>query len=180
VTWRHVRGQSDAAEGELIAITDNLVNTNGREADSSARAVANVASFQRAAVGGARNHSRAAQALQPRKATCMIVMRMRVEEVFHVSNVKAQRVDVGDDLRHGLRHHAIDQKVSIGRSDQERTHRFAADIVDVSDNLERRKRSIPPAINGPFVERRVLRRVDHSIACQSLRGRWRGTTEKGK
>jgi hypothetical protein len=52
--------------------------------------------------------------LQTRKPARMVDMGMAVEQIFHGARVKTQRLDVANDLRRGLRHHAVDQDMAFG------------------------------------------------------------------
>ena len=62
---------------------------------------------------GTRGDLGAAGALQGRDPAGVIVVRVRIDDELHVLEPKAQLLDVGRDLRRGLRESAIDEHVSL-------------------------------------------------------------------
>src|SRR4029077_14056119 len=73
----------------------------------------------------------------------MIEVRMADQQDFHIAEVKAEFFDAGLNLWNRLLQIAVDQNVPLRCGDQHSRESFAADIVDVSGHLVRRKRLGP-------------------------------------
>src|SRR5208283_471682 len=69
----------------------------------------------------------------------MIEVRMADQENFHIVEMKAKFFDAGLNLWDRTLEIAVDQNVSLRRGDQKSRESFAAEVVDVSGHLVRRK-----------------------------------------
>ena len=90
----------DATKTDGVAVPDYAIDADRRERHVLGGAEVDGTCFESRAIGGAGDHLRAACALEPCKPPGMIDMRMTIEQVFHVANVEAERVNIGEDLRH--------------------------------------------------------------------------------
>ena len=136
-------GQGHSSEPDLIAIVDCAIDAYGWKRHVSGRAIVDASTFQCCAIARARDHERATRTLNGRQPARMVEMSVTVEQVLDVAHVEPQAADIRHDLRCRLWETAVDQHVPPGRRDQVDAKVRRADVVDIADDIERRKRVIP-------------------------------------
>jgi hypothetical protein len=90
---------------------------------------------------------------------------MTDEKDLHVAELEAQLLDARADHRHVGFEIAVDEDVALGRRDQIARQPFAADVVEVSGNSERRERLRPigGAAMTPLLVREHSKRRGHQV-----------------
>ena len=99
----------------------------------------------------ARDDFRAAALLQLRDAAGMIEMHVRIENDLDVAELEAELLDVLRDERRGFRQGAVDQNMTLWRSDEHRAQAMRADIVSVAVDPKRRLIFVPHLALRAFI-----------------------------
>ena len=86
---RQMRGERYAAQPDCSAVADQAINADGRKFHATTWPVTYVAIFKKGLIGSTRDHRCAACPLQPREPARMIDMRVAVEQIFHIADIKA-------------------------------------------------------------------------------------------
>ena len=111
---RQMRRQRHAAEPDHPAVSNHTANVDRGKRHPATRPVTNVTVFKKGLIGSTRNHRCATCPLQSREPARMINVRVTVEQIFHIANVKSQCLYIADNLRRRLGENAVDQDMAFG------------------------------------------------------------------
>ena len=126
-----VRDERRAAERDGVAVVQHPVDR--------VRLSARLHAFERRHVLRHRHHLRAGQLLDERVAFLMIAVRMAAEQNLRVGELEPQLLDRLLDHRHVAFVRAVDEDVALRRHDQKRREAGGSDVIQVADDLVRRK-----------------------------------------
>ncbi len=117
-----------------------------------------LAGFEREICSRHGHDGRAGPPLQLGEPADVVVMLVARADQLHVGQFEAQALDIRGDRRRGFGRRGVEQDVTLGRRDQKRGDRAGADVVDIAENVQRRRGIAPPLLAGacrpPFGDQR--------------------------
>jgi hypothetical protein len=146
MTWCEMSRQLELADSEGFTIVKRFDIGDRRDSgdDSVLRVIGrNSAFLQNRGTPSTGNDTRAALALQFGNASSVIEVNVRIDDQLYILDTKAERADVGDNLRGGFRQCGVDKNVTGGGSDEEGAQAVRAYVVGVAVQAKGRLRGIP-------------------------------------
>ena len=149
VAGRKVRRENGATQTDRVAVVKDSIDVRGRVAIGLLSAVLEVCSAARFDDRNVASHYvilGAGEMDDLRAACAMIAVRVTDEQDFDVAEVEAERFDAFSDQRYRGFEVRIDEDKPARRGDEIRAEIFAADVIEISCDVEGRERSRPRRI----------------------------------
>ena len=146
VAGGEVRGEGDAAEGDVIAVVEDAVNMRGREAHGFIGRVMEVGRATRLDDGNVLRHDvvfGAGETLDCCAAGAVVVVSVAYQEDFGVGELEAELFDALLDERRRRFKIAVDEDVASGRDDEVAGEISAANVIEIPSDVKGRERGGP-------------------------------------
>ena len=147
-----MRGEDGAAERDCVAIVQDAIDVGGRKLHGLV--VRRIESrFCRRIRPTETSPSMTSYFAPVRRLICgaagaVVVVGVADEQDFDVAEIEAERFDALADLRRGRCEIAVDEDVALRRDDEVGGEIFAADVVEIAGDAERREGLGPGGIDS--------------------------------